>query len=63
MDAYNKAVNAIADEGFTHRGNIAILESWADATSHGYDFLFLGVKTDEGYSVEKWEEWKRNGQI
>ena len=63
MDAYDKAVKAIHDEGFTHRGNIALLESWADPTSHGYEFLFLGVKTDEGYSVEKWEEWKRNGEI
>lgn len=63
MDAYNKAVKDIKNEGFTHRGNIAILESWAEPTSHGYEFLFLGVKTDEGYSVEKWEEWKKNGEI
>ncbi len=63
MDAYTKAVKDIKNEGFTHRGNIAILESWADATSHGYEFLFLGVKTDDGYSIEKWEEWKKNGKI
>lgn len=63
MDAYDKAVKEITDEGFTHRGNIAMLESWAEPTSHGYEFLFLGVKTDDGYSVEKWEEWKKNGEI
>ena len=63
MDAYDKAVNEIKNEGFTHRGNIAMLESWAEPTSHGYEFLFLGMKTDDGYSVEKWEEWKRNGEI
>ena len=63
MDAYDKAVKEIKNEGFTHRGNIAMLESWAEPTSHGYEFLFIGVKTDDGYSVEKWEEWKKNGEI
>lgn len=63
MDAYDKAVKEIKNEGFTHRGNIAILESWAEPTSHGYEFLFLGVKTDDGYSVEKWEELHKNGEI
>ena len=63
MDAYDKAVKDIKNDGFTHRGNIAMLESWADPESHGYSFAFLGVKTDEGYSVEKWEEWKKNGEI
>lgn len=63
MDAYYKAVKEIKNEGFTHRGNIAMLESWAEPTSNGYEFLFLGVKTDDGYSVEKWEEWKAKGEI
>lgn len=63
MDAYDKAVKEIKNEGFTHRGNIAMLESWAEPTSNGYEFLFLGVKTDDGYSVEKWEEWKAKGEI
>lgn len=63
MDAYDKAVKSIHNEGFTHRGNIAMLESWAESTSNGYEFLFLGVKTDDGYSVEKWEEWKAKGEI
>ena len=30
-------------------------------TVNGY--TFLGVKTDDGYSVEKWEEWKAKGEI
>lgn len=63
MNAYNKAVNDIRNDTFTHRGNIAILESWAAPESIGYSFTFLGVKTDDGYSVEKWEEWKKNGEI
>lgn len=63
MDAYDKAVKDVKNDTFTHRGNMAILESWADPESHGYSFQFLGVKTDEGYSVEKWEEWKKNGEI
>ena len=63
MDAYDKAVKSIHNEGFTHRGNIAMLESWAEPTSNSYEFLFLGVKTDDGYSVEKWEEWKAKGEI
>ncbi len=63
MDAYYKAVKDIKNEGFTHRGNIATLESWAAPASHGYSFLFLGMKTDNGYSVEEWEEWKKNGEI
>lgn len=63
MDAYDKAVKDIKNEGLTHRGNIAMLESWANPTSSGFEFLFLGVKTDDGYSVEKWEEWKKNGEI
>ncbi len=25
--------------------------------SGGYNFIFLGMKTDEGYSVEKWEDF------
>ena len=63
MDAYDKAVKDIKNDTFTHRGNMAILESWADPESHGYSFQFLGVKTDDGYSVEKWEEWHKNGEI
>lgn len=63
MDAYNKAVKEVENEGFSHRGNIAILESYAKATSSGYEFQFLGVKTDNGYSVEKWEEWHKKGEI
>lgn len=63
MDAYDKAVKDVKNDTFTHRGNMAVLESWAEPESHGYSFTFLGVKTDEGYSVEKWEEWKKNGEI
>lgn len=63
MDAYDKAVKDIKNEGLTCRGNIAILESWAEPTSSGFNFLFLGVKTDEGYSIDLWEKWHKNGEI
>ena len=65
MDAYNKTVKYLEDhpEELTHRGNMATLQSVCNPTSSGYEFLFLGVKTDDGYSVEKWEEWKKNGEI
>lgn len=65
-DAYNKAVKHLCDgpeEVVNYHGNMSSLQSWSDMTSYGYEFLFLGVKTDDGYSVEKWEEWKRNGEI
>jgi hypothetical protein len=64
-DAYDKALKHVMDhpEELTHRGNMATLHAWPDMTSHDYSFTFLGVKTDEGYSVEKWEEWKKNGEI
>jgi hypothetical protein len=64
-DAYDKALKHVMDhpEELTHRGNLATLHAWPDMTSHDYSFTFLGVKTDEGYSIDKWEEWKKNGEI
>jgi hypothetical protein len=64
-DAYNKAVKHVQDhpEELTHRGNMATLYAWGDMDSSDFSFTFLGVKTDEGYSVEKWEEWKKSGEI
>ena len=65
-DAYDKAVAYIQgapSEVVNYHGNVSSLHAWADITSSGYSFTFLGVKTDEGYSVEKWEEWKKNGEI
>ena len=64
-DAYDKALKHVMEhpEELTHRGNMASLHAWPDMVSHDYSFTFLGVKTDEGYSVEKWEEWKKNGEI
>ncbi len=35
----------------------------ADMMGRGYSFEFLGVKTDDGYSVALWKEWKANGTI
>jgi hypothetical protein len=64
-DAYDKALKHVMDhpEELTHRGNIATLHAWPDMTSHDYSFTFLGVKTDEGFSIDKWNEWKEKGEI
>lgn len=65
MDAYQKAVKHVQDNPgeLTHRGNMAVLHAWGDPDSSDYSFRFLGVKTDDGYSVEKWNEWKEKGEI
>ena len=65
-DAYDKAVAHIQgapSEVVSYHGNVSSLHGWAEMTSSGYSFTFLGVKTDDGYSVEKWEEWKAKGEI
>ena len=54
-DAYNKAVSecqTMAPDYFP-----------ADMLSIGYSFEFLGVKTDNGYSVKKGNDWKSEGAI
>ncbi|MBQ9646099.1 MAG: hypothetical protein IJV24_07065 [Prevotella sp.] len=65
MDAYSKAVKHVQDNPgeLTHRGNMATLHAWGEPDSSDFDCQFLGVKTDEGYSVEKWNEWKEKGEI
>lgn len=64
-DAYNKALDHVQrhPEELTHRGNMATLHAWPDMVSHDYSFTFLGVKTDEGFSIDKWNEWKKKGEI
>jgi len=64
-DAYDKALRHVQEhpEELTHRGNMATLHAWPDMTSHDYSFTFLGVKTDEGFSIDKWNEWKEKGEI
>lgn len=51
MEAYDKAVKSLRSMqySFRHRGNIAYLQEWAAATSSGYTFKYLGIKTDDGY--------------
>lgn len=65
MDAYNKTVKYLHDhpEEIKHRRGMAVLKSVCDPTSGGYSFTFLGVKTDEGFSIDKWNEWKEKGEI
>lgn len=65
VDAYDKALKHVMEhpEELTHRGNMASLHAWPDMVSRDYAFTFLGVKTDDGYSVEKWQEWHDKGEI
>lgn len=64
IDAYNKTKKYLEDhpEEIKHRRGMAVLASVCLPTSGDYDFIFLGMKTDEGYSVEAWEEWHKNGE-
>lgn len=64
IDAYSKTLKYLKDhpEELKHHRGWAVLESVCDPTSGDYDFTFLGMKTDEGYSVEAWEEWHKNGE-
>lgn len=65
MDAYHKAVKHVHDnpQELEHRGNIACLLDCPEPDSSGFDFTFLGVRTDEGFSVEKWQEWHEKREI
>lgn len=65
MDAYNKVVEDAKKhpEKLMVRGNITSLQSYCGPTDGGFECTFLGVKTDDGYSVEKWKEWKEKGEI
>ena len=62
-DAYSKVVKELHTDGLTYHGDLVIVEGIPDETSDDFTFAFLGVKTDDGYSVEKWEEWKAKGEI
>lgn len=65
MDAYNKTVECIREhpEELVVNGNYATFQSCCEPSDRGFEFTFLGVKTDDGFSVEEWEEWHRNGEI
>lgn len=58
MDAYIKTVDHL-------KKSIDILpgSQYPVAHSSRFWFEFLGVKTDDGYSVDVWNEWKSKGQI
>lgn len=59
-DAYRKAVKEVEDNPTMYHWGTVMVQSIPDAWSDDFSFTFLGVKTDEGYSVEKWEEMKEN---
>lgn len=59
LDAYNKARNDIK------MNNPELIGlNFHDPTNQNYfDAVFLGMKTDDGYSIEAWEEAKAKGEI
>ena len=68
MDAYQKAVEYVEDhpEEMTHRGNMGVLQFYAQpdgGNGLSFDCTFLVSKVVGGYSLEKWEEWHRKGEI
>lgn len=65
MNAYDKTVKYLHEhpEEIKHPRGSAALQSVCEPTSSGYDFTFLGVKTDDGYSIDIWNEWKEKGEI
>lgn len=65
-DAYRKAVKYLEGnppEVVNYHGELATLFGVVEMTSDDFSFTFLGVKTDDGYSVELWNEWKTKGEI
>lgn len=62
-EAYRKMVNEITTKPLTYHGQMAMVHAIPEALSDDFSYTFLGVKTDDGYSVEKWEEWKAKGEI
>lgn len=59
MDAYNKAI-AQMDDYCAERGYIfESAEKWNSSLN---DIEFLGMKTDEGYSLAAWEEFSKTDE-
>lgn len=51
MEAYQKAIKELEKDGEASLGAY-----FPEPTSGNYSFLFLGVKTDDGYTYKEWEE-------
>lgn len=51
MEAYNKAIEELRKDG-----EASLNAVFPGPTSHNYSFLFLGVKTDDGYTYKELEE-------
>ena len=60
IEAYNKAVSEILNNPMTYHGDATVVQAIPDASSDGFSFTFLGVRTDDGYSVKEWEEMNEN---
>ena len=55
QDAYDKTIEHLSN-------NVANLPDsrYPDKLSNDFSFTFLGMKTDDGFSVEAWEEYMEN---
>ena len=57
-DAYDKALSEMEKNPMLYHGNPTFVHAIPDAWSDDFSFTFLGMRTDDGYSVEEWEKWK-----
>jgi len=57
-DAFNKTIKHLIE-------SVDVLpdSQYPEMISSRYYFEFLGVKTDDGYSVDLWEKWKEEGVL
>ena len=62
-EAYGKAVNEIENSPMTYHGDTAMLFAIPGAWWGDFSFTFLGMRTDDGYSVKEWEKWKEKSEI
>ena len=60
MDAYDKAVSEIENNPMTYHGDATAVQAIPDASSDDFSFTFLGMRTDDVYSVGEWEKMKEN---
>ncbi len=63
MDAYKKFVGnveTLRDQCIRHNASFFSCSEWNSCNTQ---VDFLGMKTDEGYSIDAWEEARKNGKI
>lgn len=57
-DAYRETVSLLENNAMLYHGDPTVVRAIPDAWSDDFSFTFLGMRTDDGYSVKEWEKWK-----